>query len=176
MRGALGHEDLGAAAPDHDEPVEAVRGLELADVVDELLGQILLVLALLDVRAVEPLDVLAIEHRRQRLDRRQLVLDLIEQLLLEHAGGLGRLVAVVLEDVPAAEDEVVETGERHELADGRRAALGALAEPDGAHLRERPDRLRDALADRHDAGNCRRADGAETDEQNAELALGRGDW
>ena len=58
---------------------QLVVGLELADVGDQLLGQILLVLALLDVRAVEPLHVLAIEHRRHRLDRRQLVLDLIEE-------------------------------------------------------------------------------------------------
>ena len=53
--------------------------LEVADVGDQLLGEILLVLALLDVRAVEPLHVLLIEHGRHRLDRRELVLDLIEQ-------------------------------------------------------------------------------------------------
>ena len=93
----------------------------------------------------------------------------------EHAGRLRRLVAVVLEDVPAAEHELVEPGERHEVTDGRRPAFGALAEPDRAHLRERADGLGEALADRHDAGDGRRADGAETDEQNAELALGGSD-
>ena len=38
----------------------------------ELLGQVPLVLALLDVRAVEPLHVPLIEHRRHRLDRLEL--------------------------------------------------------------------------------------------------------
>ena len=71
VRRRLRHEDFGAAAPDQHEPVEPVLRLEPADVVDELLGEILLVLALLDVRAVEPLDVLTIEHGRPRLDRRR---------------------------------------------------------------------------------------------------------
>ena len=43
---------------------QVVVALELPDVGDQLIGEILLVLALLDVRAVEPLHVLAIEHRR----------------------------------------------------------------------------------------------------------------
>ena len=42
--------------------------LEQADVFDHLLGEIALVLALLDVRAVEPLHVPLIEHRRPRPD------------------------------------------------------------------------------------------------------------
>ena len=70
-RGLL-HVDLGAAAPDHHEPIAAVRLLERADVGDHLLGQVALVLALLDVRAVEPLHVALVEHRRHRLDRFEL--------------------------------------------------------------------------------------------------------
>ena len=173
MRRRLGQEDLGAAAPEQHDAIEPVVRLEAADVVDELLGEILLVLALLDVRAVEPLDVLAVEHGRHRLDRRQLVLDLIEQRRLEHAGGLGRLVAVVLEDVPAAEHELVEPGERNEIRDERRPVVGALAEPNRAHLRERADGFGDPFPDRHDACDGGGADRAEADEQNAEFARRR---
>ena len=165
VRRRFRQEDLGAAAPDQHEPIELVVRLELADVRDQLLGQVALVLALLDVRAVEPLDVLAVEHRRHRLDRRQLALDLVEQRRLEHAGRLRSLVAVVFEDVPAAKDELIEPGQRHELADGRRPSFGPLAQPNRAHLRERSDGLCEALPDRHDAGDRRRADGPKSDEQ-----------
>ena len=51
MRRGLRHEDLGAAGPDHDHPVAAVRFLEGADVGDQLLGQIAL------GRLGEPADI-----------------------------------------------------------------------------------------------------------------------
>ena len=64
--------------PDHHQPVAAVLRLERADVGDELLGEIPLVLALLDVRAVEPLDVALVEHGRHRLDGLELAANLVE--------------------------------------------------------------------------------------------------
>ena len=127
----------------------------------------------LNVRAVETLDVALIEHRRHRLDRFELAADLLELRRLQHAGGLGGSVGIVLEDVPAAEDDVVEVGERNELVDFWRAGLGALAEANGAHLGERTDRQRESLADREHAGNRRCRDGAKADEQHAKLAARR---
>ena len=53
--------------------------------------------------------------------------------------------------------------------------LGALAEPDRAHLRQRADWLGQTLADGHHAGDGGGADGAEADQQHAELAACRGD-
>ena len=110
-----------------------------------------------------------------RPDGFQLGPDLLEQRRFEDAGRQGRLVAVVLEDVPPAEDEVVEGGERHEVLDHRRARLGALAQADRPHLGERADGLGKPLADRHDAGDERGADGAQADQQDAEFPLSRGD-
>ena len=52
---------------------------------------------------------------------------------------IGRLVGVVGEDVPSAELELVELRERHEVGDLGRALVGALAEADRPHLRERAD-------------------------------------
>ena len=172
MTRRLGHEDLGAAHPHQHQTIAPVVGLELPDVGDELLRQILLVLALLDVRAIEPLHVLAIEDRGHRLDRRELVLHLIEELVLEHAGVLGRLVAVVLENVPAPEDQLVVAGERNEFTNLRRSVLRSLSKPDRAHLGERSNGFRDAFSHRHDARNCCRGNRAETNEQNAEFPLG----
>ena len=141
------HVDLGAAAPHHDEPIELVLLLERADVVHHLLGEVALVLALLDVRTVEPLHVALIEDRRHRLDGFELGRELLEQRRLEHARRPRRGVAVLFEDVPAAEHEIVERRERHDVADLRRSALGALAEADRAHLRQRADRFGEAFSD-----------------------------
>ena len=170
-----GHVDLGAAAPDHDEPIEPVVLLEQADVFHHLLGQVALVLALLDVRAVEPLDVALIEDRRPGPDLLELRANLLEQRRLEDAGRLRRRVAVVVEDVPAAEDEIVERRQRHDVADLGRPAFGPFAEADGAHLRQRADGFRQTFANSEHAGDGRRADGAEADEQDAELAACRSD-
>ena len=55
------------------------------------------------------------------------------------------------------------------------APLGALAQADRAHLGQRANGLRQPLADGHDAGDGGGADGPETDEQDSEFALRRGD-
>ena len=159
----------------HDA-VAAVVGLEPPHVRDQLIGKVLLVLALLDVRTVETLHVLAVEHGRHRFDGGEFVFHLFEQLLLEHAGVLRRLVAVVFENIPAAKHDVVESGQRHELADQRRAAVGALSEPHGPHLGQRADWFRETLSNGEDAGDGGCADGTKSDEQDAKLTFGRSDF
>src|SRR6185437_4430771 len=95
--------------------------------------------------------------------------DLFQQRRLEDAGGLRRGVAILVEDVPSAEHEIVEPGERHDLTDFRRTSVGALAQTDGSHLRQRADWLGEAFPDSEHARDRRRADGTEADEQNTEL-------
>ena len=90
-------EDLGAAGPDDHDAIAVVVGLERADVGDQLIGEVLLVLPRLDVGTIETLHVLTIEHGGHGLDRGEFVLHLVEQLVLEHARMLGRFVAVVSE-------------------------------------------------------------------------------
>ena len=67
-------------------------------------------------------------------------------------------------------------GERHDVADLRRAPFGPLAEADGAHLRQRTDWLGKPLTNGENARDGGRADGAETDEQDAQLSAGRSDF
>ena len=62
----------------------------------------------LDVGAVQLLDVRRLEHARHRADALEERPHLVEVLVREHAGVLRRLVGVVLEDVPAAEHQIVE--------------------------------------------------------------------
>ena len=149
--------------------------LNAADVGNQLVGQVLLVLALLDVGAAQALHVALVEHRRHGLDGLELGAHLFEQRAVEHARRAGRRVAVFLEDVPAAEHQVVEPRQGHEILDFGRLALGALAKANRAHLGERTDGLGEALADGDDAGDGGGADGTEADQEDAEFTLSRSD-
>ena len=125
--------------------------------------------ALLDVRALEPLHVTLIEDGGPRVDLLELGADLVEQRWFDDARRPRGGVAVVLEDIPAAEDEIVERRERHDVADLRRTVVGPFAETDRAHLRQRADGFGESFANSEDAGDERGADGAEPDEQDTEF-------
>ena len=92
---------------------------------------------------------------------------------VEHAGPLGGDVGVVGERVPRPEHDVVERGDRGEVLDQRVAVVGALAEADRVHQRQRSDRLGEAALHQLDAGDQRGGDGAEADGQDAEAPVGR---
>ena len=160
---------LGRAAPDHHQPVAALLLLEARDVGRDLLGEVALRLALLHVRPVQLLHVLRVEDGRPRLDALEEVLDRLEVARLEDAGLLRRLVGAVRVDVPAAELELVEAGEGHEVLDQRRAVVRALAEPDGAHLRQAADRLGEPAPHRLHAGDERGRHRAHARQKHAEL-------
>src|SRR2546426_8310385 len=66
---------------------------------------------------------------------------------LEHAGLARGLVRRVREDVPAAEDQIVQFLEGQEFPDQRRAPLGALTQANGGELGEGADWQRASLAD-----------------------------
>ena len=111
------------------------------------------------------------------LDRLEEVGDRLDVLVaVEDAAAQRRLVGVVGEGVPGAEDDVVEVGERHEVLDQGRAVVGALAEADGAHLGERADRPGAAAPRVLDARDEGRGDGAEADEQDAQPSVAGAIW
>ena len=150
-------------------------GPEGADIRDDLLREIFLVLALLHVRPVEPLDVPLIEHGRPGANLFQVGPHLVEQRRLDDAGRPRGGVAVVFENVPATEHESVETGQRDDVGDFRGASFGPLPQTDGSHLGQRSDWLGDSLPDGEHAGNRGGADGAQADQQHAQLSARRSD-
>ena len=91
--------------------------LPLGDLVDELLGELKLVLAGFDVCAAEAFDVILIEDGFHRLDLAQRLFELVQQLFLENAGIHRGVVGGVREDVPRSEDEIFQLGERDEIFD-----------------------------------------------------------
>ena len=176
VRGAGLDEHLGRRAPDHHDTVDTLLVAEAVDVGADRLEHRPLVDRGQDVGGVDVLDVGAVERRRHRPDVAQGLGDLLDvPAALEHAGALGGHVGVVGERVPRTEHDVVESGERHEVADQRRPVVGALAEADRVHQRQRADRLGEAALDELDPGDQRRGDGAEADGEDAEAAVGRGD-
>ena len=136
-------EHLGRGAPDHHDAVDPLLVAEAVDVGADRLEHRPLVDRRLHVAGVDVLDVGAVERRGHRPHLAQGVGDLLDvPAALEHAGPLGGDVGVVGERVPRPEHDVVEGGERHEVADQRAAVVGALAEADRVHQRQRADRLR----------------------------------
>ena len=101
-------ENFRGAAPDHDGAVDFVFLLEFADVVVDLHREIVFVFGFLDVRAVEILDVILIEGGLHGLDAVQEWLNLGEMIRVEHAGVRGGFVGGVGENIPAAENDVVQ--------------------------------------------------------------------
>lgn len=115
MRRARRNEDFGGCTPDDDDALEVVLHFELANVLAELLGEVALGLAGLDVRPRDPRDVVVVEHRRHRLDGREEVSHPIEIRRLEHSRLAGRRQRIIGHGVPRAEDEVVEASQRDEF-------------------------------------------------------------
>jgi hypothetical protein len=93
----------------------------------------------------------------------------------EHFGPARGRVCVVVEQVPAAEHEILHGRQRDQLVDERLAVVGALAEADPTHLRERAMGAAEAAPREHAAGHEGRGHGAHARQQNAELSLRRSD-
>ena len=146
--------------------------LEVADVVHQHLGVIHLGAFRLQVGAVDALHVVAVEDRGHGLDLLERAAQAFDQRLVENAGMESGFVAVLFENVPAAELQIFDLGERNEVLDFRRVVVGALAEADRIQLRDGADRLRHAQFDGFNAGDKCRGDGAHARDQNAKFPVG----
>ena len=90
--------------------------LKLRDVVHQHLRLVHLVGPCLDVGPLMRLTYSGSKTAGMGLMRRQRVLHLIEQRGFQHLGVLtAASYAVVFEDVPATENQIVETGQRDEI-------------------------------------------------------------
>ena len=165
---------LGRAAPDHHQALRSGGLLEVADILAKLLGEVHLVLALLDVGAVDQLDVIVVEYRLPRLDRLQEGLDLLQQFLFEHARLAGGGIHIVFKNVPAGEDQIVKLRQRDKIFNQRRAAIGALAQAYGRHLGQGTDRGGEATAHGFHASHECGGDRAHPGNHDSKFALGRG--
>ena len=94
---------------------------------------------------------------------------------LDDAGVHGGVIGIVGEEVPAAEDEIIQAGQWNEILDQGAVVFGAFAEADGSVLRQRADGPAQALLDQFDTRNQGRAHGAEARKQHAKLVSCRCD-
>src|SRR5579884_3644933 len=113
MRGGRLQKNLGRSAPDGDEARRPGTLLEFANIRAHLLGKIHLVLAFFHVVPVELLYVVAVKNGRTRLDGAQEWLDLIQEIMLEHASFADRGVHIVFERIPASENQIVQSRDGH---------------------------------------------------------------
>ena len=146
--------------------------MKVTDVGAELFREIHLVFALLDVRAVDALDELAIENSGHRLDFRERLFQSFDEIFFENLRVLRSFVSVLGKNIPATENDVVERSERNELVHFLVAILGALAQADLTHLSVRADRLRDSALHSFNARVESRRDRAHSGGQNSELSFG----
>ena len=166
---------LGRAAPDHDQARAVVVDTEALDVVDQRHRLIPLRRDRLHADTVEAADPRLVEHGLHGHHTLELRCHRGEVLLLEHATGAGGLECVRRQRVPTTEHEIIELGQRDELADQRVALVGLGAEADVGHLRDRADGRADALAGGDDAGDEGGGHGTHAGREDAELAVGGSD-
>src|SRR6202035_4675920 len=173
MNAFRSEEYFGGAAPDHDQAVGFAFLFEVADVFAKLFGELKFIFSFFDVGARKILDVMLIESGLHRFDGLQEFLDLVEVFGLQDARLGGGLIRVIGENIPAAENNVVEFGEGHELTNLWRAAFGAFAKANGAQLRERADRRGFAAANQFNSCHKRGAYGSHSRREDAQSSFGR---
>jgi hypothetical protein len=100
----------------------------------------------------------------------------VQLIAVQHLAVGGRLVTVVVKDVPAAEAQIFQAAQVDELLDGRYPVVGALAQAYGSHLGERSDRLGNAAADGFHPGDEGRGHGAHAGTQHSQFPRSTGDF
>ena len=168
MGRALLEEDLSRAAPDHHLAIGS--GLEGSDVVADLVGEITLVLASLDLGPVEAFDIVLIEDTRHGLNGLEKGANLFKLIAVENLRMLRGVVEVAAEDIPAGEDKIIKLRDGREVLDEWGAIVGAFAEANGAHLRGGADGFGKAATDGFNAGDEGGGDGSHAGNHDAELA------
>ncbi len=108
-----------------------------------------------------------VEDGGHGLDGLEVGADLFKLVAVEDLGGLGGVVEIATEDVPASEDDVVEVGNGGEVLDKRTATVGPLSEADVTHLRDGPDWLGEATSNCFYAGDEGGGDGSHAGDHDA---------
>ncbi len=162
--------DLRASAPHHDHPRKVVLLAELLDVVHHLFGKLHLVLAGLHVGPLQSFDVVLAENGFPRHDFFDLRPHGLQKASLQNAGVRRAFEAVVVVDIPAAKDQVIDVCQRNKVLDRGHALVGAFAQTDRSHLSQRADRLRDLFLYRFNACDERGADCAQAGNQYTQLS------
>ena len=86
------------------------------------------------VGAIQVLHIGLVENCGHGLQTLKKGLDRDEMFPAENPGLKGCLVAIIREDIPSTENQVVQEGQRHKILNKRNAILKAFAQADGSHL------------------------------------------
>ena len=127
---------LGGTAPHHDETIAIVLAAEVFNVGDECFGLRHLLGDGLDACAVEALDPTLVKHRVHCHNAFEFGGDGAEVAVFKNARSASGFKSVGADGIPAAEHEVAEVGQGHELTNQRIAVFLALSQTDVGELAE----------------------------------------
>lgn len=111
-----GNVDFCRGSPDDNDAVAGVFGFEAADVFAEGFHHVPAGLAVFHVVTVETLGIVAVESGGDGFDGFQFVGHRIDILLFEHLGVDGTLIGIGRINIPGAKDNILQVGERYNLA------------------------------------------------------------
>ena len=163
--------DLSRGCPNHHHSRAAILSLPFGDLVDELLSQLKLVRAGLDVSAAETLYVVLIEDSLHWLDLLERRFKLLQQIFLKHAGVHRSFVGRVFKNVPGAEYQILKFCQRHEVLNQGNTIVGSLAESNRSHLRQTTNRLPNSFLYSFHARDESGANCAEANQQHSQSAF-----
>src|SRR4029077_11793824 len=129
------NEHFRRTAPAGHQTRHALGLSKILDVLLDLQREVVLALALLNVRAVKSLYVLAVKGCLHWRNAGKKWLHLLQIFFAQHAGFGRRLIGIVFEYVPPAEDQVFQIAQRDEFLDQWRSPIRALSQADRAELR-----------------------------------------
>ena len=166
--------NLGAAAPDHYQTIKIIFAFEILDVLDDLKGQFIFVLPLLEMRTLQTFHIFLTKYGLPGPNPFQLGADPIQKLLLQDSRADGCLIASLVVNVPPTEDQVAEAGQRNKVLYEGSSFLRPFSQSNGSHLGQGTKWPGVIVFNGLHSSNKGGCHGTYTRNQNSQLALGLG--
>ena len=108
---------FGTCSPQHSNTLAVIGCLEVTDILTQLLCHFPASSSLLNIRTVQTFCKIVVECSRHRLDGLQFVFYQIQVFLFQNLGIHSSFVGVVRENVPTAENDIIQISQRHYVFD-----------------------------------------------------------
>ena len=125
---------FGRGRPAHHQPVHPLLGLKGIDIFHQLVGQIHFMRTFFHMGTIKIFHIVPVKNSRHWNDAFQFLFDPVDMARFQHHGLAGGLVSRVGEDIPAAENQVLQVGQGNQLLHREDTFLGTLAQADFSRL------------------------------------------
>ena len=165
------HIDLGRSGPEHDQTATALLSTEATNVLPQLLDHLPTIGTIFHVVTVKTLGIVVIEGGLHRHNLLEFVAYRLNILLFQHLSIDGGLIGVLRIDIPTAEDDIVETGQRHDLAILQILLRGTTTHTNLVVLGHGTHRFCQSFAGHQNARHECRGNRSVADNQNSQLSF-----